>query len=236
MTSRLLLATLLALATDMTLAQTQSTILSPQPMGTTQNRPGSKVAAQWGLTTEEWTDYQHVMRHRRGVWSPGLDPITALGVSADTTAERKRFAELYVRTEFERTRKELAFQLAVDSAWKRLYPETPRIGPRAVAQVATEAPGRYALIVSPDCEACTTLLQQRLDTLVFEAKEGVDVHVVGTNNNDQILRDWIATQPKLLAALKNGGVTVNHGNQFKDLSQFPAIYSKTRSGQWTREL
>lgn len=236
MTLRLLLVSLLAIIADVSLAQTQSTILSPQPMATTQDRPGSEVAAQWGLTTEEWTDYEQAMRNRRGVWSPGLDPITALGVSADTAAERKRYAELYVRTEFERTRKELAFQLAVDSAWKRLYPETPRIGTKPGAQAATERPDRYALIVSPDCEACTTLLQQRLDTLVGEAKEGVDVHVVGTNNNDQVLRDWIATQPKLLAALKNGGVTVNHGNQFKDLSQFPAIYSKTRSGQWTREL
>lgn len=193
-------------------------------------------ATTWGLSAKEWDQYREVMQDRRGVWSPGLDPITALGVSADTAAERKRYAELYVRTEFERTRKELAFQLAVDGAWSRLYPETPRLGPRAVAQVATEQPGRYALIVSPDCDACTTLLQERLDTLVFEAKEGVDVHVVGTNNNDEILRDWIATQPELLAALKSGGVTVNHGNQFQDLSQFPAIYSKTRSGQWTREL
>jgi len=236
MTSRLLLASLLVVTADMSHAQNQSTILSPQPMGTTQDRPGSEVAAQWGLTTEEWTDYEQAMRNRRGIWSPGLDPITALGVSADTAAERKRYAELYVRTEFERTRKELAFQLAVDSAWSRLYPETPRLGARSVARVATEQPARYALIVSPDCDACTTLLQERLDTLVFEAKEGVDVHVVGTSNNDQVLRDWIATQPELLAALKSGGVTVNHGNQFQDLSQFPAIYSKTRSGQWTREL
>lgn len=193
-------------------------------------------ATIWGLSEEEWALYGQVMRDRRGVWSPGLDPITALGVSADTAAERKRYAELYVRTEFERTRKELAFQLAVDSAWSRLYPETPRLSARSAAKVATERPGRYALIVSPDCEECTTLLQQRLDTLVREAQEGVDVHVVGTADNDTVLREWIATQPELLAALKSGRATVNHGNQFQDLSQFPAIYSKTRGGQWAREL
>ena len=236
MTLRLLLATALMTICELTLADIQATTHSPQSITNTLEQSSTEYSAQWGLTPQEWTTYQQVMRDRRGVWSPGLDPITALGVSANTAAERQRYAELYVRTEFERTRKELAFQLAVDQAWVRLYPETPRIGTRSIAKLATERPWRYALIVSADCEACTSLLQQRLDAMVQEAEEGVDIHVVATAGNDNALRDWIATQPELLAALKNGKVTVNHGNQFQDLSRFPAIYSKTRSGQWTREL
>lgn len=236
MKPQLVLATLLVVVTDMSLAETQATTVSPQSVGTTRKTPVAEIAAQWGLTSQEWTAYEQVMRDRRGVWSPGLDPITALGVSAETAAERKRYAELYVRTEFERTRKELAFQLAVDSAWARLYPETPLIGSRSAAKDAAQGASRYALIVTPDCTECTTLLQQRLDTLVSEAQEGVDVHVVGTGGNDEVLKEWMATQPELLAALKRGRATVNHGNQFQDLSRFPAIYSKTRGGQWTREL
>ena len=72
--------------------------------------------------------------------------------------------------------------------------------------------------------------------MMTEATEGVDVHVVGTGNDDEVLRRWVAAQPALIAALKSGRATVNHGNQFRDLSQFPAIYSKTGSGQWVREL
>ena len=196
----------------------------------------AEAARVWGLSDQEWRKYQQVMSDQRGIWSPGLDPITALGVSADTAAERKRYAELYVRTEFERTRKELAFQLAVDNAWARLYPETPRIGTRAAAKVALQGASRYALIVSPDCGECTELLEQRIDSMMTEATEGVDVHVVGTGNDDEVLRRWVAAQPALIAALKSGRATVNHGNQFRDLSQFPAIYSKTGSGQWVREL
>lgn len=195
-----------------------------------------EAAHVWGLSDREWRKYQQVMSDRRGIWSPGLDPITALGVSADTAAERKRYAELYVRTEFERTRKELAFQLAVDNAWARLYPETPRIGTRAAAKVALQGADRYALIVSPNCSECTDLLEQRIDSMMKEATEGVDVHVVGTGDDDEVLRRWVAAQPALIAALKSGRATVNHGNQFRDLSQFPAIYSKTGSGQWVREL
>ncbi len=202
----------------------------------TEATASAEAARVWGLSDQEWRKYLQVMSDQRGIWSPGLDPITALGVSADTAAERKRYAELYVRTEFERTRKELAFQLAVDNAWARLYPETPRIGTRAAAKVALQGASRYALIVSPDCGECTELLEQRIDSMMTEATEGVDVHVVGTGNDDEVLRRWVAAQPALIAALKSGRATVNHGNQFRDLSQFPAIYSKTGSGQWVREL
>ena len=202
----------------------------------TEATASAEAARVWGLSDQEWRKYQQVMSDQRGIWSPGLDPITALGVSADTAAERKRYAELYVRTEFERTRKELAFQLAVDNAWARLYPETPRIGTRAAAKVALQGASRYALIVSPDCGECTELLEQRIDSMMTEATEGVDVHVVGTGNDDEVLRRWVAAQPALIAALKSGRATVNHGNQFRDLSQFPAIYSKTGSRQWVREL
>lgn len=202
----------------------------------TEATASAEAARVWGLSDQEWRKYLQVMSDQRGIWSPGLDPITALGVSADTAAERKRYAELYVRTEFERTRKELAFQLAVDNAWARLYPETPRIGTRAAAKVALQGASRYALIVSPHCGECTELLEQRIDSMMTEATEGVDVHVVGTGNDDEVLRRWVAAQPALIAALKSGRATVNHGNQFRDLSQFPAIYSKTGSGQWVREL
>ena len=217
-------------------AETVTSALTPQLVGRTQAQSVSETAARWGLTTQEWVAYEQIMRERRGVWSPGLDPISALGVSADTVSERKRYAALYVRTEFERTRKELAFQLAVDQAWGRLYPDTPRIGhPSSTAQ-ANQAAVRYALIVTPDCIECESILAQRLDGMIREAQEGVDIHVVGTGGNNDLLKQWIATQPVLLTALKNGNATVNHGNQFQDLQSLPAIYSKGGNGQWTREL
>ena len=108
-----ILASILTVISEMSLAEIQVTAVSPQSIATTQEQSVADVAAQWGLDSQDWTAYEQVMRDRRGVWSPGLDPITALGVSADSATDRKRYAELYVRTEFERTRKELAFQLAV---------------------------------------------------------------------------------------------------------------------------
>lgn len=190
----------------------------------------------WGLTRDEWQRYEQVMAKRRGTWSPGLDPVTALGVSADTAAERDRFAELYVRTEFERTRKELAFQLAVDRAWARLYPSTPRLQSHGIPNASLEPTVRYALIVSTECTECDGAIASRLSRLIEHAKEGVDVHVVGTKGDDQQLKNWVSHHPKVLKALKAGQITVNHGHDFADLSAFPAIYAKTEAGQWSREL
>ena len=209
---------------------------SPLEYVETRTADTADQATAWGLSAKEWDQYRQVMEDRRGVWSPGLDPITALGVSADTTAERNRYAELYVRTEFERTRKELAFQLAVDSAWARLYPDTPRIGLQSSASNANQVTVRYALIVKPDCVECDSVLAQRLGGMIGEAREGVDIHVVGTDGDDDLLKHWLSTQPALLAALKDGNATVNHGSQFQDQESFPAIYSKGGNGQWTREL
>ena len=50
------------------------------------------------------------MQGHRGILSPDIDPITALGVEAETEEERRRFAEIHVRFELQRTQKEVAFQ------------------------------------------------------------------------------------------------------------------------------
>ena len=227
---------LLALALSAAAAGAQTEQGVPLERVETQAIYSAGQANVWGLSDQEWQQFQEVMKDRRGVWSPGLDPITALGVSADTAGERNRYAELYVRTEFERTRKELAFQLAVDQAWHRLYPDTKRLARQPSATKASQPPVRFALIVKPDCNECDNILNQRLTAMIGEAEEGVDVHVVGTGEEDNALKNWLSHQPTLLAALKAGHVTVSHGGQFQDLQSFPAIYSKSGNGQWTREL
>lgn len=206
----------------------------------TENHPSNVLdssvqAKQWGLTDEQWSRYQDVMSKRRGVWSPGLDPLTALGVSADTVSERQHFAELYVRAEFERVSKELAFQVAVDRAWMRLYPDTPRLLAAANAVKASGPTERYGVVVSMDCGNCgDEVIKQRVDY----APDGkpLDIHVVGTQGDDSNLQIWITNHPWLREALRADRVTVNHGDQFADLAHFPVVYAKKEGGQWVREL
>ncbi|WP_064511488.1 TIGR03759 family integrating conjugative element protein, partial [Type-D symbiont of Plautia stali] len=95
------------------LQQSSTSVLSAQ-----------QQAQQWGLSDNDWSRYQAMMKGSRGIMSPGLDPLTALGVETDSSAERHRLAELWVRHEYQRSEKELAFQREINAAWLRLYPET----------------------------------------------------------------------------------------------------------------
>ncbi|MDE9537316.1 TIGR03759 family integrating conjugative element protein, partial [Xenorhabdus bovienii] len=66
-------------------------------------------AEQWGLNADEYQRYQQLLNGPRGIQSPGLDPLTTLGIEAESEADRRRYAEQWVKAEFVRTEKELRF-------------------------------------------------------------------------------------------------------------------------------
>ena len=57
----------------------------------TREIPLAEGARTWGLSEAEFRRYQGLMAGRRGQWSPGLDPITALGVSKDSAKKHQNF-------------------------------------------------------------------------------------------------------------------------------------------------
>lgn len=199
----------------------------------TREIPLAEGARTWGLSEAEFRRYQGLMAGRRGQWSPGLDPITALGVSTDSAAERRRFAELFVKAEFERTRKELAFQAAVDDAWQRLYPQTPRLSTNDQPQQA-QTGGQFAQRTALILRLGSTTGRNRLIKLLQGHPGQLDVHVVGARGDDAALRDWAADFPRLEQALAEGRATLNHGDQFRTEVDLPAIYRRDGVGQWAR--
>lgn len=196
---------------------------------TTRVVPVTEQAARWGLSEREYRSYQALMAGQRGVWSPGLDPLTALGVSTESAEERRRYAELYVHAEFARTQRELAFQVAVNDAWRRLYPAAPRL--RALS---TAGEGRHALIVRLGSSRAADFVTEHLPGLLAQPGHRLDVHVAGSGGNDEALRAWVAQIPPLAVAMGEGRVTVNHGASFNDRVDLPAIYRRDGSGQWQR--
>lgn len=66
-------------------------------------------AQEWKLTEKEWQRYEMLKKEKRGLFSPNLDPLTLLGIEARTYEERRYFAELVVKQEFQRVEAELAF-------------------------------------------------------------------------------------------------------------------------------
>jgi len=74
------------------------------------------------ISKEESSRYKELLSGPRGFQSPNIDPLTLLGIESRNDVERRNYAELWVKQEYERTEKELKFQREVDAAWKRLMP------------------------------------------------------------------------------------------------------------------
>jgi len=78
------------------------------------------LAKQWMLEESDWVKYKQIMSGPRGIWSPGLDPLTALGVSENDPKERQRYAELWMKMEIRRNELELAFEVERQKAASRI--------------------------------------------------------------------------------------------------------------------
>ncbi|QKZ04196.1 TIGR03759 family integrating conjugative element protein [Pseudomonas eucalypticola] len=190
------------------------------------------VAAQaWGLTDDEWAKFEHLQSGPRHYWSPQLDPLTTLGVEAESDQERQRYAELQVRLEAKRAERELAYQQAYTAAWARLLPGLqPVQGMSSVENTSTST--RYALFVEEQCPAC----QARALQLV---KQGVqlDIYLVGSQGKDDVIRHWARQAGIAAAQVSSGQITLNHdrGRWFGlgASRPLPARYQQV-DGQWQR--
>lgn len=175
----------------------------------TQTDNSAREAAVWGLSDTQWQQYHDVMKGPRGVQSPGIDPVLALGLEAASAAERRHMAELWVKQEYQRVEKELAFQREVDSAWKRLYPGVlpVNIG-RNAAGVAHDTRGRLALFVRrencPQCDA-------RLAAIIADNRP-VDIYVVDNSGSDEVIRQWALAHHIPVDRVRSHRITLNHDN------------------------
>ncbi|OMQ19577.1 TIGR03759 family integrating conjugative element protein [Serratia oryzae] len=163
-----------------------------------------KSAQEWELTTEEWQRYQQLSKGRRGILSPGLDPITTLGIEARTEEERRHFAELSVKQDFQRVEAELAFQREVNAAWQRIYPDILPI--QAVGSTTAAGNGRLALFVRADCGApCETKVASLLAT-----QRPLDIYLVGSDGKDEAVRAWAKKLAIPVERVKAKTLTLNH--------------------------
>ncbi|MGE8113838.1 TIGR03759 family integrating conjugative element protein [Pseudomonas sp. NPDC086566] len=171
-----------------------------------------KAAQEWGLTSKEYERYQEVMQGPRGVYSPGLDPLTALGIEARSDSERRRFAELQVQAERQRVDRELAYQRAYDEAYRRLFPGINAIEISASASAragssgpALEGNGRMALFVKDDCLPCIDQVKR-----LQASQTPFDLYFVGSQNDDERIRRWAILAGVDPSSVKSRLITLNH--------------------------
>ena len=194
-----------------------------------------RVASDWGLQPQEWARYRELRDGQLGIYSPNLDPLSALGIEARTDEERLRYAELQVQIEARRVEKLLAYQRAYDEAWQRLNPGMQRVNlpddkPNAGAERGS---GRTAVFVKDGCAACGQLVQ-RLQSSGTE----FDLYMVGSRQDDTRIRDWAKRANVDPARVRSGGITLNHdGGRWLSLSlpgELPAVVREV-NGQWLRQ-
>ncbi|AJG12572.1 integrating conjugative element protein [Pseudomonas plecoglossicida] len=161
-------------------------------------------AKAWGLTDDEWAKFEHLRSGPRQYWSPQLDPLTTLGVEADSDQERRRYAELQVRLEAKRAERELAYQKAYSAAWARLFPGLlPVQGMRDATIPSSSA--RYAIFVEDPCSTCEASLRQWLSMGAH-----LDIYLVGSQGDDARIRQWARKVGITPAQVSRDQVTLNH--------------------------
>lgn len=200
-------------AAELAVRSSQSRVAQSQARGTVAlPLDDDQLANSWGLKVDELQRYRQLMEGPLGVYSPNLDPLTALGIESRSDEERRRYAELQVRMEGRRVEKLLAYQRAYQEAWKRLHPDLHPIGVglaanagRSSALPRTTISGRTAVFVKDECAPC----DQRVRQLQADG-QSFDIYMVGSRHDDARLRRW-ATRIRLdPEKVRAGTITLNH--------------------------
>ena len=196
-------------------------------------RSDPEQAASWGLTEQEWTHFEQIQAGPRGFWSPNLDPLTALGVEAQTDQERQRYAELQVALEAKRAERELAYQNAYTAAWAKLFPGLlPIQGMASPSPASSAVMPRQALFVEDHCPACTAEAQRLQSSDV-----AFDIYLVGSQGEDERVRSWARQAAIDPVKVQRRQITLNHdrGRWFSlgAPGPLPATFQEV-NGQWQR--
>lgn len=197
------------------------------------------IVEQWRLSVEEWETYQTLMQGPRGVWTPNLDPVTVLGIHAETDAERRRYAELLVMIEFERVEQELGFQRAYDAAARRLFPDLLPVASVEPPETSLLAGAdRLAFVGSVDAQRCPTCRAELVQLLRLHdnATEPVIDLFLDDASDDQAIRTWAIEQGISPQDVIAGRITLNHARDPMALptdseSVTPILLQRT-NGRW----
>lgn len=196
--------------------------------------------SSWGLTQAEWAKFKELQQGERQYWSPNLDPLTLLGVEAETEEERMKYARLLAKKEYQRVEKELAFQRAYDKAFKELYPNETMFEPRKPQPVSAIEPETKRILFFAQAENCNNCASswQRVENYrkTFKPNVPIDIYFVG-KTNDKAIRLW-ATQNKIDNKLvKTKQITLNYDKKgywakYGQNKSLPMVFEVDSSGEW----
>lgn len=215
-----------------TISQAQSTQQSVEKSLNIQHSQSSENKwTEWGLTQTEWLRYEELKKGARGIWSPNLDPLTMLGVEACSDNERKHYAELLAKKEYQRVEKEFAFQIAYNQVFERLYPNQLPFRMDDSGQ-PTSAINRVIYFTRTDCEPCIDNLKRLQE---YIQNYPLDIYVVDSMQNDETIRNWALKNNIDIAKVRARQITLNHDSGYwlkYAKGKMPAAFKIKGDGEW----
>ena len=174
-------------------------------------------ANSMGLSSEEMSRYETIMSGPRGLWSPGLDPITALGVYARDAEERKHYAKIAAIQELDRVGKELAFQKAYDIEIRKLTVNQTAFDMDVIRSSKNSGdqtlPGdRILYFVSLDCKECDVTVTKLVDRVKKGDRLSLDIYIVGADTSKDEIQEWAARIAIPRQLVGSRVVTINRDN------------------------
>lgn len=213
-------------------------------------------AKQWGITVADWKRYKVIMQGPRGHWSPNLDPLTVLGVHAQSDGERSRIADIQVNIEHQRLMQEMAYEKAYQQAQLRILSEQPMPFDEQEGKVRNSVStvqnsllhtenslilgDRLLFFISlVDCNDCSKVTQQVLAKVAGRTDIRLDIYFVNSTVKDkEDIQRWAKKQTIAPEQLRNGVISLNYdmgtalkiGITHKDL---PTLIRK-RAGKYAK--
>ena len=169
------------------------------------------LAKQWMLKETDWVKYKLLMSGPRGIWSPGLDPITALGVSETDIVERKRYAEIWIKIESRRAELELAFEVERQIAAKKIFGDKLLVNNtkwiKDWERKRAEISEQILLFADVDCKKeCKILFDEIYASVAKNAR--LDIYFVNGATTTEIGK-WAAYMKIPTEVVKSRAVTLN---------------------------
>ena len=171
-----------------------------------------QLAKMYGLDMKQWSQYQTLLKGPRGLWSPNIHPLMALGIRKGIKdSEKRRLAKQYATIHFERVKRELAFEHAVFDAGMRKYghlslfkEDFTQTKNNTLFNKASNVTKRFQYFVRTDCSSCRQTIQAWL-------KKGQKFDLYISGNKQKITR--FAKKMGISPLLVPGQITLNSMNE-----------------------
>ncbi|WP_111748821.1 TIGR03759 family integrating conjugative element protein [Salinisphaera orenii] len=203
-------------AAQQTLRQQATEHRSVQKQANQTSTTDQAAAKRWHLTIQQWHRYKQLKHGLAKYRSNRLDPLTLLGIHAESAAKRRAYAKKLARMEHNRVQGVLAFQKAYNAAFQKLYPDEKAVASTTAKRaLASSRETRHKLDLNPkrtavfvdvhDCDACNRKVKK-----MAAANKPMDIYVLDATDSDSAIQTWAEHLDLKPERVQSGRITLNH--------------------------